>query len=161
MIKLTNKNIKLLGASLLILTYVSPVKAKSLYQDRGLIFNGSGEGCYFTQEDEIGSSYFSNFTSNVGTVTFKNPECMYKNTQIGQMVNINQINRKIAQWYTNTHFNFYTSALYTTSTLQKTGVCMQSKLSKNSAITISYITNTSGSIYKFKHGPALGGCTSK
>ena len=70
------------------------------------------------------------------------------------------INDRIATYYDNGDAKFKTreTSLYSTSALQKTGVCMQSKTYERTAVTLSYELSSNGSISEVKFGPALGGC---
>jgi hypothetical protein len=134
------------------------------FQDKGYIRSGAGTKCWFTQEEDIRSSYFSDggISGIVAVLTFDDSNCMSEDSAygLGHIININIINTRISTWYSNGDGNFKTreNELYGGSAFQEKGVCMQSATYPIIGVSIDYILNMKGAIAAVYHGPSAGGC---
>lgn len=139
--------------------------ADTQHQPKGFILSGEGSKCWFIQNDEKNSFYFSknktNYNLSVSTITFDNPNCMAKDSMgMGQDPNKMMINGKITGWYSHSDANFGTkvSELYDTSWDQSKGSCIQSKKYRYVSIAVDYVLNDKGSIASVKHTTAVAPC---
>lgn len=123
------------------------------------IRNEAGIACTYTQVEYAGARFFhSGLAGDTRVMVFSDPRCMQAG-DLGQMVNITQINNIITRPYSHSDANWQTRAsqLHNASGLQKRGQCIQSATYSGQSVAVEYIEQ-GGAITHALHAAGIQGC---
>lgn len=123
------------------------------------IRNDMGEACTYTQLEYAGARFFHrSLPGKTSAIKFRDPQCMQE-SEVGQMVNIMQINNIITRPYSHNDADWQTRAgdLHDSSGLQKRGQCIQSARYPGRSVAVEYIEQD-GAIAYVLHAAGVQGC---